>query len=106
MEHITVKAGQSLLDIAVEHCGSMEAVVGLAFANSVSLTDQFAPSGLLEAVEVIAPRVAALFSYLSNKPATAITRAEERNLCDEVGFNTADFGTFTYEFDDLFYKGN
>ena len=39
-------------------------------------------------------------------PATAITRAEERNLCDEVGFNTADFGTFTYEFDDLFYKGN
>lgn len=104
METITVKSKQSLFDVAIEHFGAMEAVIDLAFSNDISMTDELPTSAELVAVGVMNERNALLFGNLYNKPATALSRTEVRELCDAVGFNTADFGTFDFTYDDKFYK--
>lgn len=104
MMKLTVKSNQSLMDMAVEHCGAFEAVVDLAFANDISITDALETASEIEEVDVFEEKTAKLFGNLYNKPATALTRIEIREFCDAVGFNTADFGTFDYTYDDNFYK--
>lgn len=39
MNSIKVLSGQSLFDIAIQECGSAEAVVQLALLNDISITD-------------------------------------------------------------------
>lgn len=104
MMKLTVKSNQSLMDMAVEHLGAFDAVVELAFANDISITDSLETASEIDEVDVFDEKTAKLFGNLYNKPATALTRIEIREFCDAVGFNTVDFGTFDYTFDDKFYK--
>ena len=49
---VKVKDRQSMLDMAVQTAGSMEAAFGLAAANGVSLTDTLADGQVLDMVAV------------------------------------------------------
>ena len=84
MNAVRVESGQSLLDLAVQHCGSVEELLSLALANGLSPT-----GALIAGAEVfVGPptnrAVANLFAVNGIKPATAITQEDElQTIADE-----------------------
>lgn len=93
---LTVKSNQSLMDMAVEHCGAFEAVVDLAFANDISITDALETASEIEETDVFDEKTAKLFGNLFNKPATALSAEDEDLLADDG------HGPFDDTFDDTF----
>jgi hypothetical protein len=77
MEKVKTRAGQSLLDIAVQECGSLSGVFGVADANGASLTDDLAPGTQLDVPERIDGRTAGVFAGMLHKPATALSETDE-----------------------------
>jgi len=73
INEITVLQGQNLLDIAVQHTGSTEAVFLLAMENGLGITDELTPGMVLNPVPVQNRRVRNYFANNNLKPATAIT---------------------------------
>jgi hypothetical protein len=72
---ITALNNQSLLDVAIRHCGTVEAVVDIAILNNISITDDLVP-GQLIALAVKDYGNQEVINYFSgNKidPATALT---------------------------------
>ena len=98
---ITIKIQQSLFDIAVEHCGAVEAVLDLAFANNISVTDAIAVGTELMpvAVQEKNKKRVELFGNLLNKVGTALNEGDESILEDVV---PARVGPFDYTYDDTF----
>lgn len=72
---VKVKDRQSLLDMAVQTAGSMEAAFGLAAANGVSLTDTLTDGQVLDTVR--------RYSVQGIQPATALSEEEMAALAQE-----------------------
>ena len=68
---VKVKDRQSLLDMAVQTAGSMEAAFGLAAANGVSLTDTLADGQVLDTVVAENADTVRRYSVQGIQPATA-----------------------------------
>ena len=68
-----VLAGQSLFDIAVQHCGAVEAVIQLAVQNDISITDRLAVGSELTAIAIINRDVFNYYARRGLQPATDIT---------------------------------
>lgn len=86
-----VKHNQSVLDIAVQHFGTLESLLALAYANNLSPTDELVSGGQLELPEYSNGQDAVVGFYQKNqvKPATALTdvdftivEIESCNLCN------------------------
>ena len=77
---ITVKTGQTLADIAVVHTGSMEALMDIALANGMSLTDRLTTGQVLECTDVMRREVVTAFASSYSQPATEITCEEGEEL--------------------------
>ena len=73
---ITVTSRQSVLDIALQHCGSLEAAYDIAAGNDISLTDDLATGQTLSVPEATDATMAQHYSVKGFQPATAITQAE------------------------------
>ncbi|MDU1893041.1 MAG: hypothetical protein E6767_20385 [Dysgonomonas sp.] len=58
---------QSLFDIAVQSCGAVEAVLDLAVANNISITDALHPGQLIDNTDIKDNRV---FDYYRTKGLT------------------------------------
>ena len=99
METITVKPGQSLIDMAVEHSGSVEALVSLAVANGLGVADDLPVGAELSPVGVADRRNAELFGNMLHKPATALSDADRLTVEDAVG--PID-GIFDYTYDETY----
>lgn len=52
-----ILSGQSLVDVAVQHCGSIECLIELAINNRHSVTDILSPGETLELPDVVDKRV-------------------------------------------------
>lgn len=89
---ITVKKGQSVVDIAVQYAGSAEAAFDISAENNISLTD-FLPSGTVLNVSNVVNRAVATF-YKN----TAFSPASQREEVPEEGPYIFDF-TFDYTFE-------
>lgn len=76
---VKVKDRQSLLDMAVQTAGSMEAAFGLAAANGVSLTD----GQVLDTVAVENADTVRRYSVQGIQPATALSEEEMAALAQE-----------------------
>ena len=76
---ITVKAGQTLADIAVIYMGSMEALMALALANDMAVTDSLTAGQQIESVDIMRPDVARIFMAARSQPATEIGNDTEQN---------------------------
>lgn len=72
---IIVTSRQSLLDIALQHCGAMEDAFALAIENGISLTDELANGQELQSVPVSRSEVVNYYSANSIYPASAVTAA-------------------------------
>lgn len=73
---ITVTSGQNLLDVAIEHCGSVESAYDMALANGLSITDDLKNGESLDDVEVLDNDVTLFYVVNNIKPATGITTKE------------------------------
>lgn len=69
---VRVSVGQSLFDISVQQCGSIEAVFAIAERNGLSITDELDPGMLIEIAEaeVIDAPVASFYQMRGLRPAT------------------------------------
>ncbi len=72
---ITVLHNQSLLDVAIQHTGSVMNVFSIAKANGMAVSDEIVAGAVLEIPTVIFPDNNILNYYQNKniKPATAIT---------------------------------
>jgi len=80
-----IESGQSLLDIAVQHCGSVEAALTIAIANGISITEAVAAGGELAVADAVNKSVVNLFAISKTNPATAITQTEALSTIADEG---------------------
>lgn len=83
MNTATVTSRQSLFDIAVQHCGSCEAALELAFANAISLTDDLTTGEELIIDEPTDAATVQTFAVNQYQPATAVTNSEILTVLDQ-----------------------
>ena len=79
-----VAQGQTLIDIAIQECGSAESAIDIAVANGISVTDELTPG-----TELIIPSIKskAVVDYYDNhgiKAATQITEMPGTTIFDET----------------------
>lgn len=72
---VVVQSRQSLIDIAIQVCGSADAAFALAEKNDISITDDLIPGQVLEYTPemIINKRAATALSTKRYNPATALT---------------------------------
>lgn len=70
---ITVTSQQSTLDLALQHCGSLEAAFDLALLNNVSITDDLLDGQKLDIPAALSKDVTNYYAVHDIRPATAIT---------------------------------
>jgi hypothetical protein len=85
---IIVLHNQSLLDIAIQHTGSVFNAFEIAVANNIAISDDLIPGMLLVIPESIKKNNDILNYYASKKiqPATAITVNPEDPILEGIGF--------------------
>ena len=86
---ITVTSRQSVLDIALQHCGALEAAFDIAISNGISLSDDLAVGQQLVMPEPTDKMMARHYNVNGILPATAITTEEINdalNIGDGIGF--------------------
>lgn len=76
MDTIKTQAQQSLLDVATQHCGGIGAVMELAKANGLSVTDDVTVGSVLMGAAKVDERTAEVYAGMVHKPATALTAAD------------------------------
>lgn len=83
MRSIKVSEGQTLLDIAVEHCGDINAVYTIADLNLKGITDDLVIGEVLIVpdVDVTKADIVEMFKQPSRKPASG----EDLNTSDVFG---------------------
>ncbi|HBL74253.1 MAG: hypothetical protein A2W90_18035 [Bacteroidetes bacterium GWF2_42_66] len=76
-KNIRVSVNQSLFDIALQSCGSVEAVFGIAELNGLAITDALAPGQELLVPEPANKPVADYYKMKGLRPATGIETLDE-----------------------------
>ncbi|MCQ2313282.1 MAG: hypothetical protein MJZ84_07550 [Paludibacteraceae bacterium] len=77
---ITTLSHQSILDLSLQHCGSLEAAYALADGNGVSISDDLITGEQLLAPKVMDKDVTLHYGVNSIQPATHITNAEINDI--------------------------
>lgn len=69
---MTVKDGQSLLDMQLIACGSIDGVVQMCAINDMGITDDLEDGQIIKAGDVYAGQIVALYGNRGIEPATAL----------------------------------
>jgi hypothetical protein len=73
-QKITVRNNQTLLDIAIQEAGSIEAAIDLIEQNNLSITDQLTPASNLEFTESVSNvDIKSYFKGNNLRPATGLS---------------------------------
>jgi hypothetical protein len=75
---ITVLHNQSLLDLALQHTGSIESIFELAVINGKSVTDDMTAGASLLVGATTNKDILAYYTSKNIQPATAFTKADEQ----------------------------
>lgn len=89
MKTITVLNNQSLLDIAIRHCGTIEAITDIAILNNLSITDELTPGQTLKMPlkDYGSQNVVNFFQDNKKEPATALSSADKEIIEGESGID-------------------
>lgn len=71
---ITVLNNQSVFDLAVRYCGTVQSAFALAFLNGISVTTTLSPGEELEIPEAAEKDIVSYFNSRNHQPATAWNR--------------------------------
>lgn len=73
---VTILNSQTLQDIAIQYCGTLEALFDIAFLNNISVTEELSPGQILNIPQVDYGFQEVVNYFLINKkqPATALTQ--------------------------------
>lgn len=71
MGKIVVLEGQTLIDLAIQQCGSVEAAFQLAVENDLSVTDELSAGLELSSIDPVERPVAQYYEAKRLKPATS-----------------------------------
>ena len=93
---ITVTSRQSVLDIALQHCGSLEAAFDIAQSNGISLTDDLTTGQSMSVPEPTDTAMAQHYCVNNLQPATAITSDEINDTLNIL--EGVDFWGIEYDF--------
>lgn len=85
---VIARSRQSLLDIAIQECGTIEAAFALASRNDISLTDVLTPGQAIEvaAGDISRKQVVAYLAVLETNAATAVSDADLSLLPGGLGY--------------------
>jgi hypothetical protein len=78
--------GQSLLDLAVQAAGSVEAVFDIALASARSVVDELTPGAILQVPAVLNKQIAEYYRTNSIRPATALNAQDATLLHEGIEF--------------------
>lgn len=81
-----VLEGQSLFDIAVQECGSVETAFALAVANDISLTDELTPGSLTVKASPVNKKVVDYYKLKVLNPATSSTALDGEVQLTGIGY--------------------
>lgn len=87
---IEVQRHQTLIDLAIQYCGTVEAVVKLAALNGLAATDDLTPGTFIEIPDVYDERVAKYFRDNDLKPVTVVS--------PDLGSEGIEFWGIEYDF--------
>lgn len=73
MTDVVVLAGQNILDICMQHAGSITAMIDVCNENDINPTDELTPGQILRIPTVIDKNVVDRFADNIHKPATGST---------------------------------
>ena len=98
---VKVLENQSLFDLAVQECGGIEAVFGLAVLNGLSVTDSVEPGTLLKLTSglVASSAIRGYYQARKLKPATNIELDENGEFTDWADNGRIFAIEFPYEFE-------
>lgn len=86
MQAITVKDRQTVLDIAMQHAGTVEACIAVAEANGLSITDEMVTGQLLKSTDIVFSEVVKTFYKENRSPANgSLTSGIEENSLGGIG---------------------
>jgi hypothetical protein len=80
---VKVLEGQSLFDLAVQACGSVESVISMAGLNDLAITDVLIAGSVIGTPETLSKSVSEYYRMKGMRPATAVTISAMDNLRDE-----------------------
>ena len=78
--NITVKDGQSLLDLQLIAYGSIEGIVQMCAINDMGITDDLEDGQLVKAKDIYASQIVALYGNRGIEPATALVPEIEQTF--------------------------
>lgn len=76
MNTISVKSRQSVFDVAIQACGSVEGAIELAMLNGWSLTEELEAGAVVMVGKEINSKVKRFYDYNEICPATSISTAD------------------------------
>jgi hypothetical protein len=82
---IKILNNQSLLDLAVQAAGSVEAVFDIALANACAIVDELTPGTVLAVPAVLNKQVAEYYRTNGINPATALSAQDMEFAMDGIG---------------------
>jgi hypothetical protein len=87
MKQITALNNQNLLDIAIRHCGTVEAITDIAILNNISITDELVPGQIIiiPAKDYGSQNVVDFFVVNKKEPATALTTENKQIIEGDSG---------------------
>ena len=94
MSKMIVLEGQSLLDIAIQCCGSAEAAYDIAVLNGLSIADDLVAGRELSIPAAVNSSVVSYYTQKGIRPATNITTEAENALIEEG----VEFWAIEYDF--------
>ena len=80
---ITVLHNQSLLDLALQHTGTIESIFELALLNEKSITDDMVTGASLLIGEISNKDILSYYTAKNIQPATAFTK-EDKQVLDRL----------------------
>lgn len=83
MATISVKDNQSIIDMAIQHCGSAEAAFDLAALNGLSITDKLVPGQTLILPDVVNRNIVEYYAGKGIVPTTDLDQVVDIKTFDE-----------------------
>jgi hypothetical protein len=81
---IRILEGQSIFDLAVQHCGDVRASFALALVNGISLTSELDLSVALTPTPILNKNVVRFFEVEKKQPATIQDNINNTEVVDQV----------------------